>query len=373
MDVLIIIFVLIILLFIAILFKFYNDRQQAIFKQSLQEFQKQQYQDIRNIQDNLDQNLYDFEYKLVNSLKQDMHLLNNTTYDRLVTIENQLHSSLQQTYEKTNRSFNDLLKQMTKIDVTQESLKTLAKDINSLQNVLTDKKSRGTWGEIELYTLLSNIYGDNDHQYMKQYRLSNGNIADAVIFASEPLGIICIDSKFPLEHYQIMVNKDLSKVERETATKSFKMDVKKHIDAISSKYIIDCVTSDQAIMFLPAEAIFAEINAYHPDLIEYAYKRRVWLTSPTTLMSTLTVIQMIIKNMEKDKYTSIIHEELNKLSLEFARYKERWDKLSRSIQAVNKDVENVSITTDKISKKFESINKVEFKDAKEIETTKELL
>ena len=151
------------------------------------------------------------------------------------------------------------------------------------------------------------------------------------------------------------------------------MDVKKHIDAISSKYIIDGVTSDQAIMFLPAEAIFAEINAYHSDLIEYAYKRRVWLTSPTTLMSTLTVIQMIIKNMEKDKYTSIIHEELNKLSLEFARYKERWDKLSRSIQAVNKDVENVSITTDKISKKFESINKVEFKDAKEIETTKELL
>ena len=178
MDVLIIIFVLIILLFIAILFKFYNDRQQAIFKQSLQEFQKQQYQDIRNIQDNLDQNLYDFEHKLVNSLKQDMHLLNNTTYDRLVTLENQLHSSLQQTYEKTNRSFNDLLKQMTKIDVTQESLKTLAKDINSLQNVLTDKKSRGTWGEIELYTLLSNIYGDNDHQYMKQYRLCNGNISD---------------------------------------------------------------------------------------------------------------------------------------------------------------------------------------------------
>ena len=169
-----------------------------------------------------------------------------------------------------------------------------------------------------------------------------------------------------------MVNKDLSKREREDATKAFKLDVKKHIDAISSKYIIDGVTSDQAIMFLPAEAIFAEINAYHLDLIEYAYKKRVWLTSPTTLMSTLTVIQMIIKNMEKDKYTSIIHEELNKLSLEFARYKERWDKLSRSIQAVNKDVENVSITTDKISKKFESINKVEFKDTKEIEFKEKL-
>ena len=164
-----------------------------------------------------------------------------------------------------------------------------------------------------------------------------------------------------------MVSKELSKGEREEAARAFKLDVKKHIDAISSKYIIHGVTSEEAIMFLPAEAIFAEINAYHQDLIEYAYKKRVFITSPTTLISTLTVIQMIIKNMEKDKYTKVIHEELNKLSLEFARYKERWDKLSKSIQAVNKDVENVSITTEKISKKFDSINKVDFKEIKELE------
>jgi DNA recombination protein RmuC len=135
--------------------------------------------------------------------------------------------------------------------------------------------------------------------------------------------------------------------------------MKKHIDAISSKYIIMGETANQAILFLPAEAIFAEINAYHADIIEYAYKKRVWITSPTTLISTLTVIEMIIKNIERDKYTSIIHEELNKLGLEFARYKERWDKLARSIQSVNKDVESVSITADKISKKFDTINRVD--------------
>ena len=157
-----------------------------------------------------------------------------------------------------------------------------------------------------------------------------------------------------------MVDRSLSKQERDVAEKMFKQDVKKHIDAIADKYIIEGVTSNQAIMFLPAEAIFAEMNAYHQDLIDYAYKRRVFIASPTTLLSTLTVIQMIIKNMERDKYASIIHEELNKLGLEFSRYKERWDKLSRSIQAVNKDVENVSITTEKISKKFDSINKAEF-------------
>ena len=112
-------------------------------------------------------------------------------------------------------------------------------------------------------------------------------------------------------------------------------------------------------MFLPAEAIFAEINAYHNDIIEYAYKKKVWITSPTTLISTLTVIEMLLKNMERDKYTSIIHEELNKLGIEFNRYKDRWDKLSRSIQTVNKDVEQFHITTEKIKKKFDSINQVE--------------
>ena len=112
-------------------------------------------------------------------------------------------------------------------------------------------------------------------------------------------------------------------------------------------------------MFLPAEAIFAELNAYHTDIIEYAYKKRVWITSPTTLMSTLTTIEVIIKNSERDKYAKVIQSELTKLSIEFGRYKERWDKLSRSIETVSRDVEDIHITTDKISKRFDSINGVE--------------
>ena len=134
--------------------------------------------------------------------------------------------------------------------------------------------------------------------------------------------------------------------------------MKRHIDAIHDKYIIDGITSNQAILFLPAEAIFAEVNAYHQDLLEYSYQKKVWITSPTTLISTLSIIQMIIKNIERDQYTSIIHHELNKLGLEFARYKERWDKLSKSIQTVSRDVENISITTDKIQKKFQNIHDV---------------
>ena len=132
----------------------------------------------------------------------------------------------------------------------------------------------------------------------------------------------------------------------------------KHIDAIKDKYIVPGVTSSEAIMFLPAEAIFAEINAYHPDLIEYSYKSKVWITSPTTLMSTLTIISMILKNMERDKYAKVIHTDSNKLGIEFDRYKDRWDKLSRSIDTVSKDVKDIHTTTEKITKRFDAINSV---------------
>ncbi len=189
--------------------------------------------------------------------------------------------------------------------------------------------------------------------------MSNGFIADSILYAPEPLGTICIDSKFPLENYQKMTDKKLSNSERETALKLFKVDVKKHIDAIADKYIIPGETADEAIMFLPAEAIFAEINAYHPDLLKYSFERRVWITSPTTLMSTLTIIQMILKNVERDKYAKVIHDELNKLSKEFEKYRLRWDKLSRSIDTVTKDIKDINITTEKITKRFDSINSVD--------------
>ena len=164
-----------------------------------------------------------------------------------------------------------------------------------------------------------------------------------------------------------MVDKNKTPVERQAYEKQFKIDVKKHIDAISDKYIIPGVTSNQAIMFLPAEAIFAEINAYHNDIVEYAYKKNVWITSPTTLISSLTTIQVLIKNIERDKYAKVVHDELIKLGIEFSRYKERWDKLSRSIETVNKDVESLNITSDKISKKFESISDVKIDDTKYLE------
>ena len=302
------------------------------------------------------------------SLNKDFNDLSLKNERRLLEINEKVNERLDQNFEKTNKTFMNVLERLSKIDEAQKKIDLLSSDIVSLQGILTDKKTRGIFGEVNLKHILVSVFGENNNNiYKLQYPFPNGYIADSVLFAPEPLGTIAIDSKFPLENYRMMVDKKISLVEREKYEKLFKIDVKKHIDAIASKYIIEGVTSDQAIMFLPAEAIFAELNAYHSDIIEYAYKKRVWITSPTTLMSTLTTIEVIIKNEERDKYAKVIRDELSKLSIEFGRYKERWDKLSRSIQTVNKDIEDIHTTTEKITKRFNSINSVELDDKNLIE------
>ena len=254
----------------------------------------------------------------------------------------------------------NVLERLSKIDEAQKKIDGLSSEIVSLQSVLTDKKTRGTFGEVNLEYILNNAFGSsNSGIYSIQHKMSNGAIADTLLYAPSPLGTIAIDSKFPLENYQKMTDKNRTKEERTIFEKAFVNDVKKHINDISSKYIIPGETSDEAIMFLPAEALFAEINAYHPELINYAYSKKVWIAGPTTLISTLSIISMILKNMERDKYAKVIHEELDKLGIEFSRYKDRWDKLSRSVKSVNQSIDELHTTTEKITKRFQSIKNAE--------------
>ncbi|MBR1376885.1 MAG: DNA recombination protein RmuC [Bacilli bacterium] len=284
---------------------------------------------------------------------------------RLRLMNDKVNERLDENFEKTNKTFTNVLERLTKIDEAQKKIDTLSTDIISLQNILTDKKTRGTFGEVNLNHIMTNVFGEGSELFHMQYPFENGTVVDCALFAPEPLGTIGIDSKFPLENYERMVDRNLPVEIRKQATKAFVADMKKHIDDISSKYIIPNVTSDQAILFLPAEAIFAEINAYHADIIEYAYKKRVWITSPTTLISTLTTIEVIVKNMERDKYAKVIHKELQLLNEEFLRYKERWDKLSSHIDTVSKDVKELHTTSEKIAKRFDSINQVEVEKLEE--------
>lgn len=321
---------------------------------------------LGKLETNTIKELGDFKSDINKNLNEDFINLSERLDLRIKSLNEKVNERIDENFDKTSKTFNNVLERLTKIDEAQKKIDHLSSDIISLQGILTDKKTRGIFGEVNLKHIMSSVFGENDKIYRMQYPFSNGTIADCVLFAPEPLGTIAIDSKFPLENYQRMVDKNNTEFERKEAEKLFKVDVKKHIDAISSKYIIPNVTSNQAILFLPAEAIFAEINAYHNDLLSYAYKNKVWLVSPTTLISTLTTIEVIMKNIEKDKYASIIHKELNLLSEEFRRYKDRWDKLSRSIDSVSKEVKDLYTTSDKITKRFDSINSVEIENKKEI-------
>lgn len=302
----------------------------------------------------------EFKVGFTNDLRSDFDKLDEKIERKLMEINNKVTERLDQSLDKTNKTFANVLERLSKIDEAQKKIDGLSSDIISLQSVLTDKKTRGIFGEVNLSFILENAFGGTSSGiYDLQHKMSNGYIADALLYAPAPLGTIAIDSKFPLENYERMTNKNISQEERLMYEKQFKSDFKKHIDAISSKYIIPGETASEAILFLPAEAIFAEVNAYHRDILDYAYAKKVWITSPTTIMSMLTIIEMVLKNMERDKYAKVIHEELNKLSLEFARYKERWEKLARNINTVSKSVEELNTTSDKITKRFDSINKVE--------------
>ena len=348
-----IIVILLIILLIINIFLILKNKKEKIDEANITER-------LARFEVNINKEINESNNVLIKDLNNNFESLNRKVEERLIAINEKVNERLDQNFEKTNKTFTNILERLSKIDEAQKKIESLSNDIVSLESILTDKKTRGIFGEVNLNHILKSVFGENNDKIFKiQYSLPNGTIADSILFAPKPLGTIVIDSKFPLENYRMMVDKKLPIDVRERYEKQFKLDVKKHIDDISNKYIIKDVTANQAIMFLPAEAIFAELNAYHNDLIEYAYKKRVWITSPTTLMSTLTVIQMIIKNIERDKYTSIIHDELNKLGIEFDRYKERWDRLAKSIQTVNKEVEDVQITSDKITKKFEMISKVE--------------
>ena len=304
-------------------------------------------------------NINRFKDEFKKSVNDDFEALNRKIEGRLDLMNAKVEERLAKGFEETTKTFGSVLERLGKIDEAQKKIEALSSNVVSLQDILTDKKSRGIFGEVQLYQILASVFGEkNDRTYQKQYKLSNNTMVDAMLFTPEPIGNIAIDSKFPLENYRKMYDSELTNEERMNARKEFVGNLKKHIDDISEKYIIRNETSEQAIMFLPAEAIFAEINAYYTDVIDYAYRKNVRIASPTTLVSVLTTIQMILTNIEREKYASVIQEELGKLHEEFGRYEKRWKALEKDIEKVTKDVKEITTTSNKISKRFTEISNV---------------
>ncbi len=195
-----------------------------------------------------------------------------------------------------------------------------------------------------------------------QQTLSNGTRVDCLLTLPEPTGNIAIDAKFPLESYQRMMDNDASEAERVQARRQFRQDIKKHIHDIAHKYLIAGETADGAVMFLPAESLFAEIHAHFPELVEEAQRQRVWLVSPTTLMAVLTTARAVIKDVATRKQVHIIQEHLRYLSKDFGRFQQRMDKLAGHIRMAHEDVKQVNTSAQKISSRFTKIEKVELDD-----------
>ena len=300
-----------------------------------------------------------FEREFSTKLAQEFDKLRNTMDNRIKDLNDRVNENIEKSFEKANTSFNRVLESLGKIDAAQKNIQELSGNVISLEKVLTDKKSRGNFGEVQLKQILQATFGESNNKiYQLQYQIEGETVRpDAVIFYPKPVGMLCVDSKFPLENYQRMVDsRGVDASSYKDHTKNFVNDIKKHIKDIAGKYIIEGKTAAQAMMFIPSEAIFAEIVAYHQDaVIGFAHEHSVFIAGPTTLMAVLNTLQVSIKDIELSKNAEKIKQEIAKLSDEFGRYSNRWGKLYDKVNQLQKAADEVNITSGKISRKFQTI------------------
>jgi DNA recombination protein RmuC len=295
--------------------------------------------------------------KATTTLTQSVESLGKIVDARLEQIGGKVSERLDEGFKKTNETFISVMERLATIDEAQKKIDGLTVNMVSLQELLGDKRSRGAYGEVQLEGLVRNSLPPDS--FKMQHTFSNDTRVDCALFLPEPTGTVAVDSKFPLENYHKMFDSSLPEAAQNMAEKQFKLDIKKHVDDIASKYIIPNVTSDGAVMFIPAEAVFAEIHAYHPEIIDYAMNKRVWLVSPTTLMAVLNTARAVLKDVEMRKQVHIIKDELGKLSKDFERFDVRMKKLADNIRQAHENAQDVHVSSQKISNRFKQIERVE--------------
>lgn len=334
-------------------------------------FAERQTDGIKQLNDSVQHGMTEIQKQVSESLMQNMEALGKRvdsltekTEQRLHDIGGLVEKRLEEGFKKTTETFTDILKRLALIDEAQKKITELSSDVVSLQEILADKRSRGAFGEVQLNALIANVMPDAS--YAIQYTLPNGKIADCALFLPEPTGTIAIDAKFPLESYRQMTDFSASELERKTAEKQFKRDIQKHIQDIAEKYILPGTTSDGAVMFIPAEAVFAEIQAKHADLVDQAHAAHVWLVSPTTLWATLNTARAVLKDAETREQVDIIQEHLGFLAKDFQRFQKRMDDLAKHISQAQADVEQVNTSARKISTRFAKIERLELEPEGEV-------
>ncbi len=291
------------------------------------------------------------------SLTQRVESMTQVTDDKLSALSQTVEERLAKGFEKTTETFGDVIKRLALIDAAQKQISELSGSVMSLQEILHDKRSRGTFGEVQLSALIRNVLPEKSFAF--QHSLSNGKRVDCLLFLPEPSGNIAVDAKFPLENFRIFMDNQTSESERKSAEQQFRVDIRKHIQDITDKYIFPPETAEGAIMFIPAEAVFAEIHARFPELVELAHRMHVWLVSPTTLMAILTTARAVLKDAATREQLHLIQKHLHLLAGDFERFEKRMHNLARHISQAQTDVTEVHTSAKRITQRFAQIEEVE--------------
>ena len=283
----------------------------------------------------------------------------NMMEERLSKVQLQMNENLSHSSRRTAQSLGDLQQRLATIDKAQEKITKLSGDVLSLQDILSNKQTRGAFGEIQLTDIVSKALPSDGFDL--QVTLSNGRRADCLIKLPNPPGPIVIDSKFPLEAYEALRNAS-SEVETSTAVRLFKTSVRKHIKDISERYIIEGETADGAILFLPSEAVYAELHANYSEIVREGFSARVWIVSPTTCMATLNTMRAILKDARMREQAGAIRKELTSLYQDVDRLGVRVESLDRHFNQAAKDISDIKISADKAGRRAKRLDNFDFEE-----------
>ena len=283
----------------------------------------------------------------------------NMMEERLAKVQLQMNENLSHSSRRTAQSLGDLQQRLSTIDKAQEKITKLSGDVLSLQDILSNKQTRGAFGEIQLTDIVSKALPSDGFEL--QATLSTGKRADCLIKLPNPPGPIVIDSKFPLEAYEALRNAS-SETETSSAVRLFRTSVRKHIKDISEKYIIEGETADGAILFLPSEAVYAELHANFSDLVREGFSARVWIVSPTTCMATLNTMRAILKDARMREQAGAIRNELTLLYQDVDRLGVRVESLDRHFNQAAKDISDIKISADKAGRRAKRLDNFDFEE-----------
>jgi len=277
----------------------------------------------------------------------------------LTEMQERMNQTLHGSAKQTTTSLTQLQERLAAIDKAQDNITKLSGDVLSLQDILSNKQTRGAFGEIQLRDIVSKQLPSDS--YSLQHTLPNGKRADCLIHLPSPPGPIVIDSKFPLEAYEALRNAKTD-WDLKNAVAAMKVAVKKHIRDISEKYIVEGETADGALMFLPSEAVYAELHANFPELIREGFAARVWIVSPTTCMATLNTMRAILKDARMREQAGAIRKELGALHGDVERLVTRVGNLDRHFGQARKDVDEIMISSEKASKRAGRLHNFDFEE-----------